>query len=112
MTDLLEHELRAIHRPTLTDHIHYLGPKEWLITSNKLAQSHKLFSLTFDSTAQLLQELEKDKAAWSHAAIIGHTLTSTLYPFTRLEKQMLREKNYNDFTIAQDKQSNDNHKRV
>ena len=58
-----------------------------------------MFWLSFESMAELLQLLEQDKESWCHSAIVGHSKTSILFPFTRMEKQLLFENNI--ITISQ-----------
>ena len=94
VTELLEAELRKAKRPTLTEHVKKLGPKEWHATAQKLKTSHKMFLLSFESMAELLQLIEQEKETWCHSAIVGHSKTSLLFPFTRMESSFFLEQYY------------------
>jgi hypothetical protein len=50
-----------------------------------------MFAEAFRAVAMLLALYEADKEGWHHAAIVGHTKASKLFPFTREEGRVLQE---------------------
>jgi hypothetical protein len=50
-----------------------------------------MFAEAFGAVAVLLPLYEVDKDGWQHAAIIGHTKASKLFPFTTAEAALLQE---------------------
>jgi hypothetical protein len=49
-----------------------------------------MFAEAFRAVAVLLTLYEVDKDGWHHAAIIGHTKASKLFPFTTAEAACFR----------------------
>jgi hypothetical protein len=75
----------------LQDHVERLGPEQWIVTASRLQDKNAMFAEAFRAVAMILALLEADKEAWHHAAIVGHTKASKLFPFTREEGRVLRE---------------------
>jgi hypothetical protein len=50
-----------------------------------------MFSEAFRAIAAILTLYESDAESWHHAAIVGHSKASKLFPFTRAEGDLLQE---------------------
>jgi hypothetical protein len=83
--------LRRVNRPLLQDHVERLGPEQWMITASRLQDKNKLFAEAFRAVARGQVLFETDGETWHHAAIVGHTNASKLFPFTREEGRVLQE---------------------
>jgi hypothetical protein len=83
--------LRRINRPTIQDHVERLGPEQWTVTAAQLHSRNAMFAEAFRAVAMLLVLYEVDKDGWHHAAIVGHTKSSKLFPFTRADAMLLQE---------------------
>jgi hypothetical protein len=81
--------LLRVHRPSIEDHVEWMGPRQWNLTAARLEQKNKMFAQAFRAVSTLLQLYEVDKDGWHHAPIFGHTKASVLYPFTMAEAELL-----------------------
>jgi hypothetical protein len=88
---VLNRLLLCVNCPSVEDHVERLGPQQWNLTAARLEQKNRMFAQAFRAVAALLTLYEVDKDGWHHAAIIGHTKASILYPFTMAEAEVLRE---------------------
>ncbi len=61
------------------------------MTAARLHNRNAMFAEAFRAVAMLLMLYEVDKDGWHHAAIVGHTKASKLFPFTRADAALLRE---------------------
>jgi hypothetical protein len=85
---VLNRLLLCVNCPSVEDHVERLGPQ---LTAACLEQKNRMFAQAFRAVAALLTLYEVDKDGWHHAAIIGHTKASILYPFTVAEAEVLQE---------------------
>jgi hypothetical protein len=83
--------LRRVNRPPLQEHVERLGPQQWLITASRLQNKNAMFAETFRAIAALQVLYETDREGWHHAAIVGHSKASKLFPLTREEGGLLQE---------------------
>jgi hypothetical protein len=86
---ILSKLLLRTNRPTIEDHVERLGPEQW--TAIRLHAKNMMLAQAFRAVAVLLALYEVDKDGWHHAAIIGHTKASKLFPFTMAEAALLQE---------------------
>jgi len=91
LPDILSKLLQRSNRPNLLDHVERLGPEQWIKTAARLQPKNMMLAHSFRSVATLLALYETDKDAWHHAAIVGHSKASKLFPFTSAEIIQLQE---------------------
>ncbi len=91
LPSILNGLLRRINRPLLQEHVERLGLEQWLATASRLQRKNVMFAEAFRAIATILALYEVDKEGWHHAAIVGHTKVSKLFPFTREEGRVLQE---------------------
>jgi hypothetical protein len=84
--------LSQIKRPSLQQHVQYLGPKEWEKTSLLLKSHNLLFSQCFEAGSQMIKHMETEQESWQHSPIIGHSMEN-IFPFTAAEKWELEYRN-------------------
>jgi len=89
---LMNSTLNYCKRPSLQQHVQYLGPKEWQKTSSVLKNHNLLLSQCFEAGSQIIKHMEIDQDNWQHASIVGHSMES-IFPFTAEEKWELEYRN-------------------
>jgi hypothetical protein len=97
--------LTRANRPSLADHIHHLGPKQWRITGQRLLPWNRLLGLAFHSVATLLASSETTRDLWHTAAVHGHSNFSKVFPLTHAEGRLLVERGI--LTVSQLLEVND-----
>jgi hypothetical protein len=97
--------LTRANRPSLADHIHHLGPKQWRITGQRLLPWNRLLGLAFQSVATLLASSETTRDLWHTAAVHGHSNFSKVFPLTHAEGRLLVERGI--LTVSQLLEVND-----
>jgi hypothetical protein len=81
------------NRPSLDEHIQYLGPKQWMSTGNRLQQWNRMLGLAFHAVAALLAAYETSRESWHGAAIAGHSSFSKIFPLSSSEISILCDNN-------------------
>jgi len=92
MSQVLAAILDKIRRPSLQQHIDYLGPQQWLKSANKIKNYSLILSQAFEAIAEHLQIFENDTALWGHAPIFGHSEAAALCEFNIEDFKKLFEK--------------------
>jgi len=100
LPEMLRGLLTRIDRPTIEQHIQWLGPVQWRITGNKLIRENTMLGQAFGSIATLLEGHETSKTSWHCAAIDGHSILSNgTLKLSKEEARLLREQEI--FTVSQ-----------
>jgi len=98
--------LNQINRPTLDDHVGRFGPLEWEKTGRMLHSHNSMLSKSFLAMAKIQRMQEENRNSWSTAAIMGHSNSSILFPFTRRDADILHTKGF--ITVSQLFRGNEN----
>jgi hypothetical protein len=61
------------------------------MTASRLQNKNAMFAETFRAIAALQVLYETDKEGWHHAAVVGHSKASKLFPLNREEGRLLQE---------------------
>jgi len=92
LPEMLRGLLTRIDRPTIEQHVQWLGPVQWRITGNKLTRKNAMRGQALGSIATLLEGHETSKTSWHCAAIDGHSiLYNGTLKLSKEEARILRE---------------------
>jgi len=92
MSQVLAAILNKIRRPSLQQHVDFLGPQQWVKSAEKIKNYSLILSQAFSSVAEHLQIFESDTALWGHAPIFGHSEAAGLCEFNIEDFRKLLEK--------------------
>jgi len=95
MSQVLAAILIKIRRPTLQQHIDFMGPQQWVKSAEKIKNYSLILSQAFSSVAEHLQIYENDTALWGHAPIYGHSEATGLCELGIEDFRKLLEKGIN-----------------
>jgi len=93
MAVILELILRKYKRPTLEQHLKYLGSIQWKKTANKLETENLILSQAFRSMSLIIEKFETQQENWGSNAIYGHQQATGLCEISFSEFKTLMEAN-------------------